>query len=165
MTTPQLPLWIFPATRKDRARIRLELHRDAYPTDRTTYRDPDTMDAWLRADQTRRLEVWVGCVPEEFSQHDRPDELLGLIVQASDRRRVLCTKVDGPTWLDDLARVSMFHLLDVDEWNEKVCPRCRCDATVRTDEGLWWCKRHATRAWEPIEHREGVAWQEQRLVG
>ena len=163
--TARTPLWIFPASRKDRARVRLELRRDQFPTDLVTFRHPDTMDAWLRADPTHRLEVWVGCMPDEFSQHARPDELLGLIVQASDRRAVLCTRVDGPTWVDDITRMELFANLPIDEWNDPICPRCRCDATVRTDEGLWWCKRHSTRAWEPIEHREGVAWQEQRLVG
>ena len=157
------PIHVYPATRRDRAKTRLELHRDHVP--HVTFHDPASVDAFTRADQTRRLELWVGCMPEEFSQHPRPDELLGLVVQASDRRAVLCTRVDGPTWLDDLARVAMFENLPIDEWNDPICPRCRCDGVVRTEEGLWWCKRHATRAWEPIEHREGVAWQEQRLVG
>lgn len=157
------PIWIFPATRRDRAKTLLELRRDQVPD--VSFHDPHTVDAFVRADRTRRLEVWVGCMPEEFSQHPRPDELLGLVVQATDRRAVLCSRVDGPTWMDDLARIAMFDRLPVREWNEQLCPRCRCDATVRTEEGLWWCRRHATRAWEPIEHREGVAWQEQRLTG
>jgi len=157
------PIWVFPTTRRDRAKVRLELRRDSVPN--VTFHDPDAVDAFTRADQTRRLELWVGCMPEEFNQYPRPDELLGLVVQASDRRAVLCTRVDGPTWLDDLARVAMFENLPIDEWNDPICPRCRCDATVRTEEGLWWCRKHSTRAWEPIEHREGVAWQEQRLVG
>lgn len=162
MTTARYPVWLFPATQYDRVRARKELLTDSIPH---RVLDPERVDAFTRADQTRRLELWVGCMPEEFSQHPRPDELLGLVVQASERRVVLCTRVGGPTWEDDIARVALLNRLPLDEWNEPICPRCRCDATVRTDEGLWWCRRHATRAWEPIEHREGVAWQEQRLVG
>lgn len=167
MTTPSTPVphrpvWVFPASPVDRAKLCFELTLDSIPF---TVHDPATVDAFTRADQTRRLEVWVGVMPEEFSQHPRPAELMGLVVQASDRRAVMCTDRRSPTWRDDIAKIALFDRLDIDEWNERICPRCRCEGTTRTDEGLWWCRRHATRAWEPIEHREGVAWQEQRLVG
>jgi hypothetical protein len=130
----------------------------------TFFRTTD-LDAFARSSQTRRLELWIDCYPAELNQHARPEELLGLFIAAHDRRTVLCLRLDDERLDDQLATVALFHQLPVDQWNEPVCARCRCDATVQTEEGLWWCKRHSTRAWEPIEHREGVAWQEQRLPG
>lgn len=161
MTPPALH--IYTPTRATRARTRLALHKLEVPV--AEFRDPDDIDAFIRSSQVRRLELWVDCIPDEFSQHSRPAELMGLFVRAHDCRTVVCTELAHPDWLDHVAAVALFNNLPDQDWNEPVCPRCRCDATVRTEEGLHWCRRHATRAWEPIEHREGVAWQEQRLVG
>lgn len=130
----------------------------------TFFRSLD-LDAFARSSQTRRLELWIDCYPAELNQHARPEELLGLFIRAHDCRTVVCLNLKHPDLLDHIACVALWSTWGQDNWNEKVCPRCRCEATVTTEEGLHWCKRHSTRAWEPIEHREGVAWQEQRLPG
>lgn len=131
---------------------------------RATFFRTTDLDAFARSSQVRRLELWIDCIPDELGQHSRPGELVGLFIRAHDRRTVVRLDLEHPDLLDHIACVALYHWNE-DNWNEKVCPRCRCDATVRTEEGLWWCKRHATRAWEPIEHRKGVARQEQRLIG
>lgn len=132
---------------------------------RATFFRSTELDAFARSSQVRRLELWIDCIPDELGQHSRPRELIGLFIRAHDRRTVVCLELDHPDWLDHIAAVALYPAWGQDNWNEKLCPRCRCEATVTTEEGLHWCSRHATRAWEPIEHREGVAWQEQRLPG
>lgn len=132
---------------------------------RATFFRTTELDALDRASQLRRLELWVGCIPDELSQHSRPGELIGLFIRAHDCRTVVCLDLDHPDFLDHIAMVALYNQLPAENWNARLCPRCRCDADVVTGEGLHWCSRHATRAWEPIEHREGVAWQEQRLPG
>lgn len=138
------------------------------------FRTPDQVDMYGRAAMVKRLELWVGVLPVELSQYHprspgRRADLLGQIIQATERRAVLCTEVgrDGhglDGWAEDLWRFALFDAIDVDEWNERVCARCRGDAPVRSEEGIWWCGRHATRAWEPIEHARGKSWQEQRFI-
>ena len=160
-----LPIHVYTPDQPTRAHTRLAFRRADIPV--AEWFTPDSVDAFTRSSQVRRLEVWMGCFPEELGQHPRPAELRGLFIRAHDRRVVLCTGLSEPDLLDHLAMIGLFEFYPThsDEWNVRLCPRCRCDATVGTDEGLWWCGRHSTRAWEPIEHREGVAWQEQRLPG
>jgi len=154
--------WVVGTPGPLRARVLFELRDCHLPF--TTFH-PDAYTAMDRASITHRLELWVGCVPVEFSQHPRPQELAGLVVAATRDRAVMIVDPDKPEWLDDMAKAVLYDQLPAGEWNDPVCPRCRCDATVRTDEGLWWCGRHATRAWEPVGHGERVSWQQQRMVG
>lgn len=137
-------------------------------------RRPDTCDAFERASQTRRLEVWVNVMPPELDEYHprnphRRIDLLSHIIRVTERRAVLCTEVGwsgrgGDGWAEDLWRIEFFDDIPVDQWNERVCVRCACDAKFVSDEGLWWCGRHMTHAWWKFEHVDGVSWQEPRML-
>ena len=127
------------------------------------------------ASTVRRLELWVDVMPPELAEYQpryplRRRDLLGQIIQATKARTVLCTEVDwlgtgedqGFEW--DLIRVWLFDRIDVDDWNLRVCPRCERPATASSPEGIWWCYRHMTRAWQPVEFGDGATWQETRLM-
>jgi len=152
------PIHVFTTSRKDRAITRLELNRDRRPA---AFLSPDAYSPMDAASIARRLEVWVGCLPVELMNYRFPEDLLGRVFTVGPRS-VLCTKVKGPTWLDDLAVIAMFDQIPTDQWNDPICPRCRCDGTVQMN-GVWWCARHGVGVWEGVEYREGVAWREPAL--
>lgn len=178
--------WLVYGSTKDSARTRVALRKlgdfgvDA-GFDRIIDAELYTRDD--AADLSRRLEVWVGAFPDELREYHPDNELrradlLGLMIAATERRAVLLTEVghtgnprlqrDGLMtdlgWEDDLLKVVLFDQIALADWNMEVCPRCGNDATVTTEEGLHWCKRHAkVRAWEPIEVGEGKTWQSMRL--
>lgn len=164
------------ADRAHVARVKVPLRRARVP--RVSFVDASSIGPMERASLERRLELWVDVLPPELDQYHprsraRRDDLLGLMFDAGRNRAVLCTRLDwegrgdGSGWLEDVDKAFLFDLLPVSKWNDRVCPRCRetrVDKLVKTEEHIWWCRRHATRVWEPIEHVEGVAWQNVRML-